>query len=57
MADLNPAVLIGSQYYVNTGDNPEKVRGGIRAMAQAGLKLVRIFLQWTHVEPRQGIWD
>ena len=57
MADLNPAVLIGSQYYVNTGDHPEQVRGGIRSMAQAGLKLVRIFLQWTHVEPRQGQWD
>ncbi len=57
MTDLNPAVLIGSQYYVNTGDSPEQVRAGIRAMAQAGLKLVRIFLQWTHVEPRQGQWD
>jgi len=57
MTDLDPAVLLGSAYYVNTEDTPEQVRAGIAAMAQAGLKLVRIFLQWTHVEPRQGQWD
>jgi beta-galactosidase len=57
MTNLDPAVLLGSAYYVNTEDTPEQVRAGIRAMAQAGLKLVRIFLQWTHVEPRQGHWD
>ena len=57
MPALNPAVLLGSQYYVNTGDDPALIRAGIGAMAQAGLKLVRIFLQWTHVEPRQDHWD
>lgn len=57
MPALDPTVLLGSQYYVNTGDSPEQIRAGIAAMARAGLKLVRIFLQWTHVEPRQGQWD
>jgi beta-galactosidase len=57
MAELNPSVWLGSQYYVNTDDTPEQIRTGIEAMARAGLKLVRIFLQWTHVEPRQGHWD
>lgn len=57
MFDLNPSVLLGSQYYVNTGDDPQHIRAGIAAMASAGLKLVRIFLQWTQVEPRQGQWD
>ncbi len=57
MTELNPAVLLGSQYYVNTGDSPAQIRAGIAAMAQAGLKLVRIFLQWTHVEPRRDQWD
>ncbi len=57
MTNLDPAVLLGSAYYVNTEDTPEQVRAGILSMAQAGLKLVRIFLQWTHVEPRQGQWD
>ena len=54
---LDPAIYIGSQYYVNTGDTPAQIRQGIASMARAGLKLVRIFLQWTHVEPRQGQWD
>jgi beta-galactosidase len=57
MTDFDPAVMLGSAYYVNTEDTPDQVRSGIRTMAQAGLKLVRIFLQWTHVEPRQGRWD
>ena len=57
MIDLDPAVLLGSAYYVNTTDTPGQVRAGIAVMAQAGLKLVRIFLQWNHVEPRQGQWD
>jgi beta-galactosidase len=57
MTNLDPAVLLGSAYYVNTEDTPDQVRAGIQAMSQAGLKLVRIFLQWTHVEPRQGHWD
>ena len=56
MTELDPSVLLGSQYYVNTEDTPEQIRAGIHAMGQAGLKLVRIFLQWTHVEPRQGRW-
>ena len=57
MTELGPAVYLGSQYYVNTGDTPAQIRLGIEAMARAGLKLVRIFLQWTHVEPRQSQWD
>ena len=57
MSNMEPGVLLGSAYYVNTEDTPEQVRSGILAMAQAGLKLVRIFLQWTHVEPVQGRWD
>lgn len=54
---MDPVVLLGSQYYVNTDDTPEQVQAGIGAMARAGLRLVRIFLQWNHVEPRQGCWD
>ncbi len=57
MPELDPTVSLGSQYYVNTGDSPAQIRAGIGTMARAGLKLVRIFLQWTHVEPRQGKWD
>ena len=57
MPNLNPNVLLGSQYYVNTEETPEHVRAGIAAMARAGLKLVRIFLQWDHVELKDGRWD
>ena len=57
MPELDPTVYLGSQYYVNTGDSPAQIRAGIGAMARAGLKLVRIFLQWTHVEPRRDRWD
>jgi hypothetical protein len=57
MPELDPTVYLGSQYYVNTGDSPDQIRAGIGAMARAGLKLVRIFLQWTHVEPRRDRWD
>jgi len=36
MANLDPVVLLGSAYYVNTEDTPEQVRAGILSMAQAG---------------------
>ncbi len=55
--DLNSVVLLGSQYYINTDDTPEQVQAGIGAMARAGLRLVRIFLQWNHVEAREGDWN
>jgi hypothetical protein len=57
MPELDSTVYLGSQYYINTGDSPAQIRAGIEAMARAGLKLVRIFLQWTQVEPRRGQWD
>jgi hypothetical protein len=57
MPELDPAVYLGSQYYVETGATPAQIRLGIGAKARAGLKLVRIFLQWTHVAPRQDRWD
>jgi beta-galactosidase len=57
MPELDSTVYLGSQYYVNTGDTPDQIHAGIDAMARAGLKLVRIFLQWTHVEPRRDRWD
>jgi beta-galactosidase len=57
MTNLDARVLLGSAYFVNCEGSPEEVLAGIRAMAQAGLRLVHIFLQWTQVEPRQGEWD
>ena len=54
---LDPSVVLGSQYYINPDETPDEVRAGIAQMAQARLKLVRIFLQWTHVERQAGEWD
>jgi beta-galactosidase len=50
-------VWLGSHYYINLSDTPEQIQEGIAAMARAGLKLVRIFLQWNDLERQEANWN
>ena len=51
-----PLTLIGSQLYINRGDTPDQVRQWVAQMAEARLSLVRLFMLWDHLEPREGHW-
>lgn len=55
--NLSSEVWLGSQYYINDEETPEQIYTVIAAMHNAGLKLVRIFLQWHQVERYPGQWN
>ncbi|TVR40374.1 MAG: hypothetical protein EA402_13795 [Planctomycetota bacterium] len=47
-------IALGSQYYINKDSTVLEVRQGIAEMAAQGLRLVRIFAIWDHLEPAPG---
>lgn len=56
-APLLEPLALGSQYYIGRGDTPASVHAGLRAMAAARLRYVRLFLLWDLLEPKEGQWD
>lgn len=48
---------IGAQFFINPDDTPLDTRKHFELMRQHGIRLVRLFVLWEHVEPRPGIWD
>lgn len=48
---------LGAQLYINRNDTPDMVAGWIQQMHDNGLKIVRVFLFWYQMEPREGVWD
>lgn len=53
---MTSPTLLGSQLFINLEDTPARVRSWVRQMAQARLKLIRLFLIWDHLEPAPGQW-
>lgn len=47
---------LGSQLFINGEDTAAQVRIWVQQMAQARLKLIRLFLIWDHLEPAPGQW-
>jgi beta-galactosidase len=50
-------VEIGSQLFINQGDTPDQIRKWVRQMKDSHLKLIRLFVTWSLVEPMTGRWD
>lgn len=50
-------IRVGSQLFINRHDTAERVAGLMRKMKEAGFSLVRVFLVWDHLEPREGQWE
>ncbi len=48
---------IGSQLFINKTTTPDEARDWVESMHRAGLKLIRLFVIWDHVEPSKGTWD
>jgi hypothetical protein len=48
---------IGSQLFINKTMTPEEARGWVESMHRAGLKLIRLFIIWDHIEPAPGQWE
>lgn len=47
---------LGSQVYINREDSPAQVRERMKLLAEHGMVLCRLFLDWDQVEPRRGRW-
>ena len=48
---------IGSQLFINRHDSPEAIARWVALMAEANLRLMRLFLAWDHLEPRRDAWQ
>ena len=49
--------LLGSELFINRTDTPEQLRSWVDQMADAGLKLVRVFALWDLIQPAWDMWD
>lgn len=48
---------MGAQFFINPDDTYEDTEKHFSLMKQYGIRLVRLFILWEHVEPKQGKWD
>lgn len=48
---------IGAQFFINPDDSFEDTQKHFQLMKQYGIRLVRLFVLWEHIEPKQGEWD
>ena len=47
---------IGAQFFINPEDTLEDCRKHFALMRRYGIRLVRLFILWDHVEPRPDEW-
>ncbi len=52
-----PRPLLGSELFINRGDTPEQARRWVRIMAEARLRLIRLFALWDLIQPEPERWD
>lgn len=54
---MNRHICLGSQLYINKYDTEEIVREAVRKMNSSGLAIIRLFMIWDILEPRQNEWN
>ncbi|OCT15526.1 hypothetical protein A8709_15740 [Paenibacillus pectinilyticus] len=50
------SLQLGSQLFINKDDTEEAVRNWVRSMGEHGLTLIRLFMIWEQLEPKEGQW-
>ena len=50
-------VILGSELWIKTWMTDEEVDNLVSGMVNTGLKVARVFIFWTEVEPRRDEWD
>lgn len=48
---------IGAQFFCNPEDTQEDIEKHFSLMQQYGIRLMRLFILWDHVEPKPGEWN
>lgn len=51
------SIKIGSQLFINHGDSPKRITELVRKMNENGLSLIRLFMIWDQLEPKENCWD
>ncbi|SDE26834.1 Beta-galactosidase GanA [Paenibacillus sp. UNCCL117] len=49
-------IRIGSQLFINKEDTAEQIRNWVCLMAENGLSVIRLFMVWEQLEPKEGQW-
>ena len=58
MNDLAPSSkMVGSQIFVNRHDTCASIESWVRDLHAASFSCIRLFIDWTIVNPRAGTWD
>lgn len=48
---------LGTEIWIEPGQSEQDIDNWCRITAESGMKDVRIFMMWTHVEPQPNVWD
>jgi beta-galactosidase len=54
---LADAPLIGAQIWIEPGQTAAQIDGWFRQLSEAHMPVARLFLMWTQLEPKKGVWD
>lgn len=54
---LSGDILIGSELFLNDHDTPEQIKVWVRQMMESQLQVIRLFVIWEQVEPKENCWN
>lgn len=57
MPTLDRSLRFGSHLFVNPEDTPATLRPALDALVRTGFTLVRVFMPWSQLEPRAGVYQ
>lgn len=47
---------IGTELFINKDDTPELVKHWVKQISESNMNIIRLFVYWDHVEPKEGVW-
>ena len=48
---------IGTQFFINMDETDDEIAKHFQIMKEYGIKLVRLFVLWSHIEPKEDQWS
>lgn len=48
---------LGSQIWIEPGQTKEQIDGYFRTLEEVHMPVARLFIMWTYIEPKPGLWD
>lgn len=59
MKDIEENILprLGTEFFINKEESRNDWERHFKVMSENGIKIVRLFVLWAHIEPKKNIWD